>query len=371
MAKKERNAGINLLKAMAACMIVLLHMNTHGGILDAADGKGMNDLASRLIYAMAFGAVNIYAIISGYVSIQSKGRWDRIIVLWLEVFLYSVGLYIFCAIVFKYFSSKQLLYHFFPITTCRYWYFSVYFLVASLMPFLNHLAASLQKRQYRVLLILGLILFSGVEWLSSCLDLSTFMLRNGYSPVWLVYLYLLGGYIRLYPEDFNRRSNKNYLFIYMGSSLFLWISHYVIGWLTKQLLGYSMMGNCFYSYLSLPVVIGAAALVVFFSRLKLQKGKKLAHIAAAGSFAVYLIHDHFAVREHIMRGTFAQLGTESWYIMLVGMILIALGIVVIGVLMDYLRSILFRLLHVSQGAVWLVQKVKGIMRNPKTSIYKN
>ena len=66
--KKERNAGIDLLRIVSMFFVVVLHSLGQGGILfNTAVGSSQYKVA-WLLEIFAYGAVDIFALISGYVS---------------------------------------------------------------------------------------------------------------------------------------------------------------------------------------------------------------------------------------------------------------------------------------------------------------
>ena len=85
--KKERNYGIDLLRIVSMIMVVLLHVLGAGGLLEAT--FGINNKIVWLLEVFAFCAVNCYALISGYVGVNSKFKLSNILILWLQVFIYN------------------------------------------------------------------------------------------------------------------------------------------------------------------------------------------------------------------------------------------------------------------------------------------
>ena len=65
---EERNYGIDLLRIVSMMMVVLLHVLGQGGILDGSDPLTVKSETAWLLEIGAYSAVNIYAMISGYVG---------------------------------------------------------------------------------------------------------------------------------------------------------------------------------------------------------------------------------------------------------------------------------------------------------------
>lgn len=92
--KTERNMGIELLRIVSMVMIVILHGLSHGGVREGTQGLGIHEQLAWLLTALCFGAVLLYALITGYLYMSVKHRWYRFGELWLQVLFYSVGVYL-------------------------------------------------------------------------------------------------------------------------------------------------------------------------------------------------------------------------------------------------------------------------------------
>lgn len=71
---KTRNYGIDFLRMISMIMIVMLHTLGHGGILRSVSFLSVHYQIAWLLEVIAFGAVNTYAMISGFVSVDSCSR---------------------------------------------------------------------------------------------------------------------------------------------------------------------------------------------------------------------------------------------------------------------------------------------------------
>ena len=68
----NRNYGIDLLRILSMFMVVLLHVNNFGGLLGHYDANSLGYVFVWFSEAFAICAVNVYAMISGYVLLNSK-----------------------------------------------------------------------------------------------------------------------------------------------------------------------------------------------------------------------------------------------------------------------------------------------------------
>ena len=78
---KYRKSGIELLRILSMCMVVILHTLVQGGILRNSSLFSMEYELGWLMEISCFCAVNCYALITGYVMCKSKVKYHKIILL--------------------------------------------------------------------------------------------------------------------------------------------------------------------------------------------------------------------------------------------------------------------------------------------------
>ena len=135
---KQRNAGIDLLRIVSMLMIVALHVLGHGKLWDTAEMFTLKGEAVWFLEMLCFGAVNIYALISGYVGVGAGHRLKNIISLWLKVVFYVLTFNILGMIFWGVERSVwTIIGSFFPAFNGAYWYYTAYFCLFFFMPILN------------------------------------------------------------------------------------------------------------------------------------------------------------------------------------------------------------------------------------------
>ena len=174
---QQRNYGIELLRIIAMFMIVVLHILGQGGAL--ASVTHIQFHIAWTLEITCFCAVNIYALISGYVLSDKTFRLSRLISLWFHIVFYTASItFIFSVMGWNAFSIKGILNAFFPISRQQYWYLSSYCGLLLLTPFLNKVLAMIEKHEVRTVLVPGIFAVSIMPTLFSSDPLST---RLGYS----------------------------------------------------------------------------------------------------------------------------------------------------------------------------------------------
>lgn len=236
-------------------------------------------------------AVNCFVLISGYYLCQSKPNYKRIIPLWIQVFTYSVGIYLVLCLFPStgiQFSIRGLMEHGLPMLTNQYWFFKYYVLLLVISPFLNQLIATLERTQYKQMLLVLFILFSAIPSVNIFGD--TFGASSGYSLIWFVVLYLSAGYLRKYPIK-KRPWFRMYLCcgaVICGMRVFAGVLGGVFATVSGLQRGYN------------APLVWAASVFLFLCSLNGPQsyGLKMDILikeVSGLSFAVYLLHDHGAI----------------------------------------------------------------------------
>ena len=354
---KERNYGIDLLRIVSMFLVCILHVLGHGGILNNTTENTVNYNVAWIMNISAYCAVNCYALISGYVGIKSKFKFSNIVNLWLQVVFYS-GLITVGFGIFKLnLHWSDVVEAFLPVLGQRYWYFTAYFGLFFFMPIFNLAINNLNKNVIRACLIILLFLFCFYS-----LDFGdNFVLKRGFSLLWLAMLYLVGGYISKYDPLRKIKSHQLVLIVFI-CILLTWVPRFIIETfhdrvgIFQKLYGFK---DDLILYVSPTITLIAIALLELFSRFKINKIKGVITFFASTSFGVYLIHDNNSVRGTLMINRFAEFASYNPVLMVLAVLGVALGIYLVCSLIDYLRILLFKALKVKI----LTQKLENKIKN--------
>ena len=337
---KKINTGINLFKLFSMFMIALLHVLGMGGIIGAAAGTS-SYYPVYLMQNAAFCAVNCYALVSGYLMLGKKIKPSRITELWFEVFFYSVGISAIMMIVYRdLFSARNIVYAVTPIISNQYWYMTSYFMMYLFVPMMNKFADAANKKVFTATIVVILVLTTG----SLMIKQDGFRLNDGYSPIWLMIMYLVGAYMK--KSNVGAKMKKWLaLLLYVISSL----CSFILCVFSKKLLKI-MLGNdiSYLSYTSPFVVLSAIFLFIFFSKLKFgKKTEKLINYITPAALGVYLIHTHPLVFNKLMKDIAMPLVNHGTAAMIFGSVAMALAVFIICIVIDLLRIQLFRLIRIN------------------------
>ena len=128
--KEERNYGIDLLRIISMFCIVILHCLGQGGILKNAVINSNQYKFAWFMEIFAYCAVDIFALISGYVSYskeEKRTKYSNYLNIWLQVVFYGLLVTgIFNIIKPELIHKRDYLLVLFPVTNGLYWYVSAY-----------------------------------------------------------------------------------------------------------------------------------------------------------------------------------------------------------------------------------------------------
>ena len=352
--KKEKFFGIELLRILATFYIILLHVVGQGGVAAASGGGKGTYTVSYLLLALAYPAVNCYALISGFVGCKSRFKLSRLLSLWLTVVF--VNLAVWCAFrllapeMAASFSLEACLK---PLLTNEYWYVTAYFGLSVLSPVLNA-AAELPKKTFAEMLI-GL--FACFVLLPKIADNDLFLTRSGYSTLWLVLLYLVGMFFRLHllPKKRSRLCGAACLAVYGMISVFLPLQKR----LTENKLLASGIENPVYlknyAYTSVLIVLSSFALFAVFTQINVQNQAvcKFISFFSTASFGVYILHTQPLVWANLLQDAFSQFAVFSAPVMAACCLAAALGLFLACTAVEKLRALLFCVTRLDRLIVFL------------------
>lgn len=342
---KNRNVGIELARIAAMFLVIVMHINTQGGIFDALQPLSCNYIVEWFLLCVTYCAVDLFAIISGYVGVNSGFRYSRILNLWLGVAFYTVTI----TVCFAVFSPGSVGLQDFvkavtPASTGQYWFFSAYFAMFFFIPFMNYLINELDDYRLKVLGITIIIVFSIIPTLRHT---DPWVKDKGYSTIWLMCLYLIGGIIRKF--DLLKRKTKLFFFpMFLVSTFITCGSKVLVESITLRLIGEVLGGGFLISYLSPFVVLQAVSLLGFFANIEVsgEKAKKAICAISATTFPVFILHEHPLIKHRFIIDRFACYADKSAILMVISVLVTAIVIFGICTMIDMIKIWLFKSLHV-------------------------
>lgn len=337
----KRNYGIDLLRLLSMFMVVVLHVLGRGGILDSVTSLTFRGELFWALEITCYCAVNVFAIISGYVGFKAKHKGSKLINLCLQVAFYAIIITVVEVAVLLttgsgIISVKTIVLHLFPSLRSM-WYFSAYFCLFFFMPILNSIIENVSNKILQRCAIFVFLVFCCVTQLTT----NVAGLDGGYSVLWLAILYLLGAYMAKYKTLSETKLWKDFLGFVVCVVATI-ISRIVIGHLKVSKI------NLLVSYTSPTVVLSAVFLVSMFSKIKTRAlSIKVISFLSPMAFGVYIIHCHPYLFGY-MTNAFIWIANLPLYYALFVVLLVALVIFIVCLIIDYIRCLLFKLCRVNK-----------------------
>ncbi len=339
-----RNYGIDLLRIVSMVMIVTLHVLRQGGMLDAAQPGNLSYLAVWTAEALCIGAVNLYALISGFVGVNSKGtRFYKLASMWLQVELYCIisTVIIYCLQPEK-LDPAMIVDRLFPVSTNRYWYFTAYFIMFFFTPIYNKLLNTLNQKQLKYLCC---IIFIFASLWPTIWQIDLMELNRGYSFLWLSLLYILGGSankLRLHEKVNSWFMAAAYILLSLLGTAFR---------IASEELDFAVGdGNLLISYYSANIVAGTFCLFLAGanSKIKAKVPVKIIKTLSPLTFGVYIIHTSEYVWNYMIADAFADYMQLRARAMVLAVVATVLLIYLICSAIDGIRLGLFKLLRIDK-----------------------
>ncbi len=328
-------------------LIIILHILGGGGVLNAAAKHRAQFSAGWVLETIGYCAVNCYALISGFVNRSKEFKLSRIVEMWLEVMFWLL-LPLGVLVVFyptEPIALEHLIGSLFPVTMKTYWYFNGFLLLAAFSPIVN---IGLEKIGRKAHLTICIFLFATTSVLRIFYGGENFALGSGYSGMWILILYVIGAYFRIYGIP---KWAKWYVtlpaFLFTTFAAFAMEMHKVDLTSAKLITAnsgiWSSLGQ-FVEYTSPFMVIMALCLLFLFANVRIKPKflRKLIILMGSCSFGVYLIHVGPLTWKYFMVKQFKVFGTLPWWGLVLAVIGTAIGLFILYDFMSVGRMLLFK-----------------------------
>ena len=362
--KKARNPGVDLLRIIAMYNIVLNHSMFHGYGPSHFPKYKRNFF---FIHSFTDWHNDAFMLISGIVGFKTN-KYSNLLYLWLTVFLYSVGIHKYILLFKKGFIINEEMYkEYYPIIFRRYGYFTSYFGMYLFLPVLNKGVEFLSKFEFQLVIIstLGILIFLK-EYKNEEEDV--FFMKGGGSILWYITFYLTGAFIGKYRAIYFGFKKYIFCFIYLliysfFSYLFFKVSQ---NELPLRIYNYKLdfpldIKRMINPKFNAPVKIIQSITISLFC-LQIHYNKYISKIICFIGpliFGIFLVHDNNLIRHNVIRHLFAnQPRNLSWDSVLSFLLLKDVKIFIIGIVIDYLRYLLFELIRLKKIFIFIETKLK-------------
>lgn len=303
---KTRQSGPEILRIVLMVMIVGYHFLVYGNDYSYLPATSPDVFFLHILQAGGKLGVDGYVLISGYFLVGRRFTARRLLRVWLPVITFSLTIpVVFACVAPGSVTGPEWLTAFFPVVYGIWWFATAYVMLYLLSPVLNLLIRNLDRRRYALLVIGATLVLSVIP---------TIINREiiGGDVVWFAYLYLLAGFLKLYAMP--------WAFRWRWAALAVAVLAYLTPALVLPLYSVFPVPVEWQNYLQpglttqtrLPILVAACGLVVFAVTSRLRAIPAVNYLAGL-TFGVYLVHDHYLVREWLWKTVFVpQPGAAGW-----------------------------------------------------------
>ena len=336
--KEGRLSNFELLRIISIAMILIHHYSLHNGLISNINTTPIVKFFSMFGFASGKLGVNIFILITGYFMIGKNIKFSKIVKLWLEIFMYSLGIYVIGVIFGKAeFSIKELIRSALPISFNKYWFITVYFFLYLSIPILNKYISKINQEEYKKLIIKLFIFlvipFTIIYKAEAYTAIETYPLSQ--LPIFIL-LYLISGYIKLYGIKRLDNIKLSYLMMF---NIIRYLTYILILTLIKQ---FELTHNGIFCIEFMQTRQQAIFTMVFsitifylFKRLKIKNN--FINILSSTTLGIYLLQSHDLTSAKLYRDLVHTSNYyETSFIIIHAFIVISM-IILTGFIIDLLR----------------------------------
>ena len=274
---KFRQSNIELLRMLAMFFVLLVHADYYSLGMPSVEATQTNLIDSILRFffvALSIICVNVFVLISGWFGIRPSLRGISNFIF--QCLFFLIGTYVVTLLIGTSSLSLEGIAGCFAATKLD-WFIKAYLLLYILSPVLNAFVESADRKVFRNVLIAYFAFVCTYGWIGA----AKFMM-GGYTTLFLLGLYLLARYMRIYQPRFTKFKPSTDLTIYIVVSSFV-----TVACITPPLL-FGKNIQPWWQYIAPTAIVGAIYLLLTFSKIKIQS--KFVNWCGASCFAVFLLH---------------------------------------------------------------------------------
>lgn len=344
---RTRQSNFELLRIIAMLTIIANHFAVHSDFSIDTFSISINSVWIHELTILGNAGVNIFVLISGFFLIDSSSlKVDKVLKQWLQIFTYSILLYIgYCLASLESFSKGSLVEHLMPISSSQWWFASAYFILYMLSPYLAMMLKSLNKEHYH-----NLIITMTVMWCVFPTFLGISLQAN--ALLWFINVFAIAGYIKLYDPLSDWSSQK--VFITTGAiialSLLLVIAFDVVG---TKISWFGSHSTYLFGLQMLPTLVIACLTFISFKRINIKFSKVINTISST-TFGIYLLHDYSYSRDYIWKDLLNNAAYQYNRLLIPYSLIIIVAVFTVGMIVELLRINILEKLYMK-----LISKING------------
>lgn len=344
--KKQRSSNIELLRILAMAMIIVHHSVVHGGLNTLGDNN-FNNLLILFMGTCGKLGVDMFVIITGFFDVGKKFNFKKLVSVegpcWFYGIVCLIGALIYGTTTLSQIKISDFA---FPIWNNLYWFMTCFFILYCLSPYINRLVQNISQKELGILILI-LFVTNFVSSIRFMRLVPAFGKLGQNRVVWFCMLYLIGAYIKLYPNKFTKRLKPE---LWTLVSVFaLYIIKIAVGGFSKTTITYVLFSDF--------SLIFAILLFLIFKNIKM-KNIKCINVIASCMIGVYLFHDNPFIRHIIWEDILNLHGYRNAYSLILREGFLCVCILAIGIILDLIRQKFFSPICNSFGRNCIMPVVK-------------
>lgn len=332
MKNATRSSNLELFRIIMMLSIIAHHLVANSGVMEQFD---YSNITANMVFLQLFGfsgktMINDFILITGYFMVKSKFSFNKVVRLYLEMKLYKFLVYLVLAILgYQDLGIKALIKTVFSVAySAGVGFTGTFFILYLLIPFINKFVLTLNKTTYTLFLGIMITFFT---------VLSSFLMNDTFSELgWYFVVYMIGGYIRLYPVKFfeNRRVTGVSTLVVLALS---YLSIIAIDVFNSK---FNLNISPYFFVMNANKILALLLAVFMFSFFKNIniKSSKLINTISSTTFGVLLIHANSYSMRNFLWGTLLDIkGHYTMQLLPLYSIVCVIAIYMVCVVIDLLR----------------------------------
>ena len=326
--KPVRDSNIELLRIVAMFLVLIDHsgyMSIHPPTNEEVFSAPVLSLARHCSQSFSSICVNVFVLISGWFGIKAK--ISRIIEFLFQCyFICFIAYFVLLAIGIT--SPMTIRDWVGFLVLGDLWFVMAYLLLYLFAPMMNMFIDSLTQRQF----LYFLLAFMGIQFLHGFIIQESWF-DKGMSPLTLMSLYMIGRYMRLYPNRYTTMNKWGDMFVYFTTSSLGVVCTYVS-------VRHGAEGYRFFSYASPTIIIASVYFFLFFTKISFRN--RTINWIAFSAFAVYVLNceGHFWSFYLSTNHSWWMNGSPQAYV--INTLLFDVFVFVVAIMLDKIRIIIWQ-----------------------------
>lgn len=329
-----RLQGIDILKIISIIMILLLHILGQGGVIEYT--SGYSKLIFKAVQMFSLCAVNILCICTGFLMVNKDFNHCRVV----KTMTLVVGVNFIIFLVFLFAGGDFFTgLHYMKLSlSTTYWYVVDYIIILFIMPYLKKMIYSLNRNLFKRLIHILLVV---ATLLPIFLETDIVGFNGGYSLSWMIVLFFVGAYEKLYGNFLKR--NIYFLIISIVSYVMMMVVQ--IGLRSLEMDYLDIIIDRTMSYTS-PFVF-VMALFLFKAIYNIRVNRRLEGLFkwySSASLMAYIFHCNGIVYTLVVNDLLKHVCNKSFWFIVFAIVAVVIGYYTLVAILNSLWNYCFKVI---------------------------